>query len=277
MALISIILGLIVDRHWDGLSKWRQFGWFTQLNKIVLEKTDKHIHNPTARYISVLAIPVLATMFIQDMTAEWLAPVSFLFALFIFVYCLGSLDIEDKLEQIISSLHDNNPEKAHSIIQEISSDQQVDNENMLDLAIQSTMNTVIERLFGVIFWFAILGPVGAILYRLSHELMLNYADNTVLSKSSERMMALLNWLPERFLAISFAITGHFEGALAAYHENKETDRTQQYLLIDVCHGALEGNKNDDKPAYLTAFRGLVLRSLIVWLTSIAILTLLGWN
>ena len=276
MALISIILGLMIDRRWDGLSKLRQFAWFSQLNSIILEKTDAYIHNPTVRYISVLAIPVLATMTVQDLSATWSTPVSFLFALFIFIYCLGSLDIEDKFEQIIKSLNDNNTAQAQSIIQEISKTQ-IDDENMLDLTMQSTMNIMIERLFGVIFWFAVLGPVGAILYRLSQQLMMDYSTDPLLSKSCERMLNLLNWLPERFLTISFAITGHFEGALAAYHENKETDRTQQYLLIDICRGALEGNEYDDKAAYLNAFRGLILRSLIFWLSSIAVLTLLGWN
>lgn len=276
MALISIILGLIIDRRWDGLSKLRQFGWFSHLNSIVLEKTDAHIHNPTIRYISVLAVPVLTIMIVQDLTASWLTPVSFLFALFIFVYCLGSLDIEDKFEQIIKSLNNNDTAQARSIIQEISS-VQVDDDNMLDTTLQATMDIMIERLFGVIFWFAVLGPVGAILYRLSQQLMMNYSTDPVLSKSCEQMLNLLNWLPERFLTISFAITGHFEGALAAYHENKETDRTQQYLLIDICRGALEGNEYDDKAAYLSAFRGLILRSLIFWLSSIAVITLLGWN
>lgn len=277
MALISIILGLLLDRRWNGLAQCRQFGWFSQLSSFVLEKTDKHIHNPTARYLSVLAIPVLAAMFLQDMISSWSAPLAFLFAFIVFVYCLGTLEIEQQLEQIIESIKDNDNEKAKSLVQDISSEQSVDDDNLIDATIQSSMNIIIERLFGVIFWFAVLGPVGALLYRLSQQLLVNYSADPIFSKTAERMLGLLDWLPQRFLAIGFAITGHFEGALAAFHENKETDRTQQYLLIDICHGSLEGNDREDKAAYLTAFRGILLRSLIVWLTTIAVLTLLGWH
>ena len=277
MALISIILGLLLDRRWDGLAQWRQFNWFSQLSKFVLEKTDKHLHNTTARYLSVLALPILGIILAQDLIASWSAAVAFLFAFVVFVYCLGSLDIEQQLEQIIEALKEKNNDKAKTLIQEISNEQSVDDDNILDLTIQSSMDIIIERLFGVIFWFAILGPVGALLYRLSQQLLSDYATDPAFSKTAERMLSLLDWLPKRFLAISFAITGHFEGALAAFHENKETDRTQQYLLIDVCHGSLEGNDREDKSTYLTAFRGLLLRSLIVWLTSIAVLTLLGWH
>jgi len=277
MALISIILGILLDRNWAGLQQWQQFGWFSKLSEFVLEKTNEHLHNPTLRYLSILAIPVLAVMVLQELTASWLSPVSFLFAFIVFVYCLGSLEVEQSLEQLIKALNDKDVTGAQSLFEEITSESNIDDESMIDTVIQSSMNTIIDRLFGVIFWFAILGPVGAIIYRLSQELKINYSDDPVLTKNCERMLYLLNWIPVRLLSISFAITGHFEGALAAYHENKETDRTQQYLLIDICHGALEGNETDEKAGYLSAFRGLVLRSLVVWLTCIALLTLLGWN
>ncbi|MDH5393636.1 MAG: regulatory signaling modulator protein AmpE [Gammaproteobacteria bacterium] len=277
MALITIILGLFLDRHWNSLSQWRQFDWFFKLSNAVLAKTEAHLHNPTGRYLAVLALPILATMLIQDITAEWLPPISFLFAFIVFIYCMGSLNIEQQLEAIIRALKDNKPAEAQAIVDEISPEQSVNDENILELTIQSSLRLIIERLFGVIFWFVILGPVGALLYRLSQQLLTLYADDVVFSKTAERMSGLLNWLPERFLAVSFAITGHFEGAVAAFNDNKETDRSRQYLLFDVCHGALEGNDNDDKAAYLGAFRGLLLRSFIVWLASFAVLSLLGWN
>jgi len=277
MALISIILGLLLDRRWDGLAQFRQFGWFKQFTAFIIDKTDKYLHNPTARYLSVLLIPVVGMIIIQDLIADWSIPVAFLFAFIVFVYCLGSLEIEQQFEQIIDAFKNNDEDKARSVIKEIGTDSDIDSDSMIDSTLQSTMDTVIERLFGVIFWFAVLGPVGAILYRLSQLLFADLSSDPVYAKTAERMLNLLDWAPKRFLAISFAITGHFEGALAAFHENKETDRTQQYLLIDVCHGSLEGNDSTDKAAYLGAFRGLVLRSLIVWLTTIAVLTLLGWN
>lgn len=276
MALISIILGLLLDRRWDGLSQWRQFSWFTQLSQFVLAQTDKYLHNTTARYLAVLAIPVLITMFAQDAIAEWSTPFAFLFAFAAFLYCVGSLEIEQQLEQIIDAYKNNEPAKAKSLIQEITNENSIEDDSVLDITLQASMEIIIERLFGVIFWFAVLGPVGALLYRLCQQLLINYKSDPVFSLTAERMLELLNWLPKRFLAISFAITGHFEGALAAFNDNKETDRTQQFLLIDVCKGSLDGNDNDDAAAYLSAFRGLLLRSLIVWLTTIAVLTLLGW-
>jgi len=277
MALISIILGILLDRNWTGLKQWQQFSWFSKFSQFVLDKTGEHLHNPTLRYLSILAIPVLVIMLLQEMTASWLSPVSFLFALIVFIYCLGSLEIEQTLEQFIKAIKDKDSATTQTLFEEITSESKIDEETMLDDVMQSSMNSIIERLFGIIFWFAILGPVGAIIYRLSQELKTLYSTDPILGKSCERMLYLLNWLPVRFLTISFAITGHFEGALAAYHENKETDRTQKYLLIDICHGALEGNDTQEQGSYLSAFRGLVLRSLIVWLTCIALLTLLGWN
>ncbi len=277
MALISIILGILIDRHWDGLKQWQRFDWFNSFNRWLLEKTSSYLHNPTLKYLALLALPVLATMLVQQMTDDWLSPFSFLFALLVFVYCLGSLDIEQTLESLIKAIADNDAVNRDVLIEEITGESAADDETMIDDVMQASMNTIIERLFGVVFWFAILGPVGAVLYRFSQQMFDQYETDPVLGKTAERMLELLNWIPTRFLSMSFGITGHFEGALAAYKENKETDRTQRFLLIDICHGALEGNQREEKAAYLTAFRGLILRSLIVWLSSIALLTLLGWS
>jgi len=277
MALISIILGILIDRHWDGLKQWQRFDWFSGFNQWLLEKTGSHLHNPSLKFLALLALPVLATMLVQQMADDWLTPFAFLFALLVFIYCLGSLDIEQTLESLIKAIADNDAVNRNALIEEITGESAADDETMIDNVMQASMDTIIERLFGIVFWFAILGPVGAVLYRFSQQLFAQYETDPVLGKTAERMLELLNWIPTRFLSISFGITGHFEGALAAYKENKETDRTQRFLLIDICHGALEGNEPDEKAAYLTAFRGLILRSLIVWISSIALLTLLGWS
>lgn len=275
MVLISIILGILVDRYWKMLDQWRQFDWYASLNRWVLVKTDQYLHNPTAKFLALLAIPVIVTMLLQQITEDWPILFSLIFAFVVFVYCLGSLELEHLLDNLISSIKskDNTElDQARLITGETS-----DKENLIDDVLKVSLNTAMEKLFGVIFWFAILGPVGAVLYRFSVLLQEQYADDPVISRTAERMTFLLNWLPVRFLSFSFAITGHFEGALAAYKENIETDRTQQFLLFDICHGSLEGNAPEDKASYLTAFRGLLLRSLIVWLTCIALLTLLGWS
>ena len=277
MALISIILGILIDRHWDGLKQWQHFDWFGRFSQWLLEKTSSHLHNPSLKFLALLALPVLVTMLVQQMADDWLTPLAFLFSLLVFVYCLGSLDVEQTLESLIKAIADNDAVNRNALIEEITGETVSDNETMIDDVMQASMNTIIERLFGVVFWFAILGPVGAVLYRFSQQLLEQYETDPVLGKTAERMLELLNWIPTRFLSISFAITGHFEGALAAYKENKQTDRTQRYLLIDICHGSLEGNQREEQAAYLSAFRGLILRSLIVWLSSIALLTLLGWS
>lgn len=274
MALISIIVGILLDRYWPPLQQWRRFDWFPRYNQWLLAKTDNYLHNPTAKYLSLLATPVLAIMILQQMADDWLGLLSLLFAIVVFVYCLGSLEIEQKLEALIRAVKNNdNPAAALAEI----TDETHGDENLADDALRAVLNSAIEKLFGVMFWFAILGPLGAVLYRFSQLLQQQYRDDPLLSAVSERMLELLNWLPSRILCFSFAVTGHFEGALAAYHENRETDRTQRYLLIDICHGALEGNDKDDTAAYLIAFRGMLLRSLIVWLAFIAVLTLIGWS
>lgn len=277
MALISILLGLILDRHWKTLNSLRQFSWFETLADKVLDKTEAHVLHPVGRYLLVLAVPVVPVLVIQYGTGEWLSLAGFLFAVAVFAFCLGSLDIEQKLEQLIAALNDNNEAESKTLVNELCDNKNPAEDSLLDDLLHSLLNTAMDRLFSVIFWFAVLGPVGAVLYRFNQVLLQKYVDNPLLSYHTERMQYLLNWLPQRLLAMSFAITGHFEGALAAYKENQESELQQKHLLIDVAHGSLEGNDRDNKATYLVAFRGMILRSLIVWMACIALITLIGWN
>ena len=277
MALISIILGLILDRHWKAIQALKQFHWFEQVTQSVLKAVEPHINLPAARYLLVLAVPVLPVLILQSFSDDWMLIFSVLFALVVFLMCLGSLDIEQTIEKLIDALTENNHDEAQRLINELSETENPPADQQLDEVIQSLLRQLTEKLFSVIFWFTVLGPVGAVIYRFSHELLKNQQANPVLQHYCERMITLLNWLPERCLALSFAMTGHFEGAHAAYNENKETDSNQKHLLLDVTHGALDGNDRESMAQYLAVFRGMILRSLIIWLTVIALVALIGWS
>jgi len=84
-----------------------------------------------------------------------------------------------------------------------------------------------DAVFAPLFWFVVLGPFGALLYRFSNTLdaMWGYKNQRYLyfGWAAARFDDLLNWLPARLTALSYALLGNTTQAIKSW-------RTQAHLL-----------------------------------------------
>jgi len=94
-------------------------------------------------------------------------------------------------------------------------------EEVVRLAIESSLTASHRQVFAVVFWFAVLpGPTGAILYRLAAFLNWNWGNPAGMAHETGRFgqfarsaFAVLEWLPVRVTAAAFAVVGDFEDAV----------------------------------------------------------------
>ena len=114
------------------------------------------------------------------------------------------------------------------------------------LAIEQALVASHQHVFAVLLWFVLLGPAGAIFYRISAFLAATWcpapglvADGELASdiggayvqdlgdfgRFSQRAFALIDWLPLRATAAAFAIIGDFEDAVYCW-------RTQASQWLD---------------------------------------------
>ena len=87
------------------------------------------------------------------------------------------------------------------------------------------------------------------------------------------------WLPARMLALGYALTGHFDGAIQAYRNRSlEVDLLQSNheALVTTGMGALRYQRLTDEISCIRSARDLVTRSIIIWVAVLALLTLGGW-
>ena len=177
-----------------------------------------------------------------------------------------------------------------------------------EFSVNDTVRVVIEEglvcshryVFGVIFWFTLLGPLGAVLYRFASSLSQKWGGRedrefATFGRFAERAFEIIDWLPLRLTAVSFAIVGDFEDAVYCWRTQALTwFKPQLGVLLASGAGALGVRLGDALHQYgdmqqrpelgvgdeadvehLESAIGLVWRALLLWLLVLLVLYLAG--
>lgn len=150
------------------------------------------------------------------------------------------------------------------------------------------------RLFGVLFWFILLGVFGALLYRLSGVCIERWREEGAFAAWPVRIMHALDWLPVRAAAFSFAIVGNFQDALEAWRARAGdwAERNTGILLasaagaLGVCLGGTAAGPSAGpgpeaecgeaaSPEYVDGVVALIWRAVLLWIALLGLLWLGG--
>ncbi len=139
-----------------------------------------------------------------------------------------------------------------------------------------------QRTFAVIFWFLLLGPFGALLYRTIAQLTKlssrPQANLNAIAHCAHVMEDVLEWVPARLVALGYVLAGNFSKGFSGWLQHaKDGFSSNQDLLITTGLGAMEldpDGESDSQEARQVL--RMIDRSLIIWLVIIAIFTLGAW-
>lgn len=169
------------------------------------------------------------------------------------------------------------------------------------VGIEQTLASAHNNLFGVVAWFVVLGPAGAVLYRLSQLLgykweALNTSESGQFGQFAAQIFDLMDWVPLRLTAIGFAIVGDFEDAVYCWRTQASTWMRQGIgIVLASGAGALGvklgeplnyGGNIEFRPElglgdvadadYLGNAVSLIWRAVVLWLVLLLLLTIAGW-
>ncbi|HEX8988992.1 MAG TPA: CobD/CbiB family protein [Rhodocyclaceae bacterium] len=169
------------------------------------------------------------------------------------------------------------------------------------LAIEQALVSSHRHVFAPCLWFALLGPAGALLYRLSLSFDEQWGERRdaefgEFGKFAVQAFAALDWLPVRLTAVSFAIVGDFEDAVYCWRNQAQRwPEPSAGILLASGAGALgvklgmplrhdgevsdrpEMGLNDDADAdFMQSTIGLVWRTLVMALLLLALLWIASW-
>lgn len=287
MALIAILISLIVERLLGSMEELRRFGWFDFYSRWAAQrlKRVKWLNGPVGTLL--LLLPLIAPVVAIDyyLSGVWLL-FGVAFSVLILLACFGPRDLEAEVEAFVDARRRGDEESACWHASElIGSDDEVDNSAELTKSImENIFIEANERLLAIVFWFVLLGPGGALLYRLSSHIQSLYSEDEENSivEAGMRLHLLLVWLPARLCAIAYALAGSF---VEAVHGWRQVDgswyESSHKLLIAAGFGALRmesSDINDDSTAceQVSQSMALVRRAVLVFLSLVALFTLAGW-
>lgn len=279
MALISIILSLLLDRALRHLHDLRDWSWFEHYTGMLgnFIKT----RNAWLKLVLILLLPLSIILLIQLVLMDFLFGIPyFVFGVITLLYCLGpaclSSDIDAYLDARSLGDDDEALHYAGSLTEKAAStvpDQQTSDVTRAILLVAN------ERIFSVLFWFVLLGPFGAVLYRLVANISKRLEDVDPMIRYATLAEGIIAWIPAHLLAAGYALTGHFDGAFRAYQSRPHESNislTNRDVLVTTGLGALRGQEVTDEISGIKAARDLVMRSIMVWIAVLALLTLGGW-
>jgi len=279
MALICILIGIIFERASDTLEKLRNFEWFDNYSRWLLHTFPRVTEQSRISIIIVLLPILLLSAILQGwFEGQLLGLIELLFGLTIFAFCLGPKDLNRQINNYLEAKENGDETIAYNEACNImQKDAPTDPDQQVVEVMRSILHEPNDRFFSVIFWFIVLGPLGALMYRLATHTM-RTAENETLANAATQLQAIMAWAPAHMAAMGYALTGNYEGAKHEFYSKTKQDNLTEcnYLtLITAGQGALKDCKPGEETACIRSARALVLRTLIVWLSFIAILTLMG--
>ncbi|WP_019531231.1 regulatory signaling modulator protein AmpE [Dasania marina] len=300
MIFFSVLIVLAILQLWGSLKSVHQDAWLQQWAQLVSDK----IANPAISLSFVVVLPLLAVAMLDLLLDDvLLGLLSLVLYVWVLLYSLGRGEFNEAIDHYLMSWRAGNFESAYqkaTAIGDFSQNEAIDNPQTLHNKVRAAMlYEGYQRWFAVVFWFLVLGPAGALAYRLCYlagrmvlpsQTQAQPADSEQAPSETLQQQALqvthyLDWLPARLLAGAFALTGRFE-TTAQYLVSQGTDNKPLPELLDSCAmAALYDDNQADLSSEqdqaiaqgereISAVQGLLSRSVMCWLVVIALLQLI---
>ena len=289
MTFIIILLCLFTERYFLELEEYRQPAWF---NRYLIWSRQlpwgEWMSQSISGILIILAPLLIAAGLLQAIFDDILGGIpELLFASTVLLLCLGPRDLQRQIQSLIDAWDAGDEESAQRIENELNSDAPDTEEstNRQPIAI-NILKQAYARTFSVIFWFVILGPIGAILYRASYTLKQTMPGMEDLGLDFRiginRLLYILDWLPVRITAFTYALSGNFHNATYGWwnSDNDDENDNTDSILSNAGRGALglddATHDHDDPSLEAEMAQALTLRSLTIWVGLLALIAITNW-
>ncbi|MCY0965367.1 adenosylcobinamide-phosphate synthase CbiB [Parathalassolituus penaei] len=220
----ALIAALVIDRMFGEPSRWHPLIGFGKWAAFCRRRLQKSIEEDRwrQRWFGVLAWlitvlpPVLLLALLLELSPDWL---HFVISTLVLYFTVGWQSLRLHALAIAVPLCLGHLQEARNAVGRIVSrdTDQLNEEEIAKAGIESVLENGSDAVFAPIFWFLILGPVGALLYRFANTLdaMWGYKTEFLLHFGwcAARVDDVLNFIPARLVVLTYAACGNSRTAL----------------------------------------------------------------
>ncbi len=295
MNFIAFLVGLGIERLMSSRLGIREPKWLTGYIEAALRASGGFSSLSLIIVVFAALAPGLVVEALLALPPVAVHPVlRVLIAAVVLFFSLGPRDLKQEVNEYRAALASGDATRAAALAEEIlghdAGQRQGPKLGSVAAAVFVQAN---NRLFGVLFWFALAGPLGALTFRVTDLLRREAivrgtrADAPPaaahLGDLCQRLHGVLAFVPARLLALSYGIAGSFEESFTGWrgYLAEESDHffdANDHLLLHAGQGALgarwEGAANEEERT--GAALGLTDAAFYVWLAVFALLTVPAW-
>lgn len=298
VTLIAVVVALVLGHVAPSLAAAvRQYGWYGDwLRWLDARFGEDSVWRGRWGVAIALLPPLLLVALLQLALAESLLGLAgLLFGVAVLFYVWGPRDLDRDVAALLDA--GDPPARREAAARLLPADETRHDGGVL---VEGVFRNALRRWFGVLFWFLLLGPVGALLYRLAAlSVEGEYAGRLsgAAARGARALLAALDWPVAQLMTLALALVGDFDSVLAAWrdHGGASFDLRNRFLgaaarasvrseLADEDgDGGLSDGPGIAVPvalgggmAELRDAMSLVWRCLLVWLAVLALFVIAGW-
>jgi adenosylcobinamide-phosphate synthase len=303
MTLLSIILSLLIEQA-RPLAVGRVDGWLDAWADYLESRFNagEHGHGIAAWMVGA-AVPaaLVLGLYLLLLWTNWIA--ALIFNIGLLYLTTGFRQFSHYFTDIQLALRMGEVERARQLLAAWrgASCDRLSSGEVARLAIEQALLCSHRHVFAPLFWFALLGPAGVVLYRLARHVDRAWGDGHgsdfgEFGEFARRMFIAVDWLPVRLTAAAFAVVGDFEDAVFCWRSQAgRWPEEAPGILLATGAGALGvrlgmpvhaeedvgarpelGVGEDADPDIMQSTIGLVWRTLVVALLLLALIGVAGW-
>jgi len=293
ITLVAVVIALVLGHIAPALvTSARRYTWYGHWLQWLDTHTGDNGFWRGRHGIALALLPPLSLVALLQwwLHAPWFGLLGLLFAIAALVYAWGPRDLDVDVEAVIDA-HD--PTTRREAIARFWPESETIAADGPAL-VEAVFRNALHRWFGVLFWFLLLGPVGALFYRLV-AFAAEGAFSRILPAANlagvRGLRTVLDWPVAQLMTLAMALVGDFDAVFNAWREalgNKmqlDTGFLGAAARASVKSELAEEAEEYAEEGMVQAMRelpelrdamSLVWRILLLWMAVLALFVIAGW-